>query len=165
MRDGGAVLVVVGPKATLAARAALLEEGIEESTYTGREQQRFQFAGSMDESHPVLNEVKSFQGVKFYRYAKLPVGDEDNVLARLSDGSPLLVERPMGDGRMLVLASSLGNIWNDLPVNPVFVPFVLETARATCQGLDRGMQQASIDSILELERSGRFRCAGVWPIG
>lgn len=153
MRDGGAVLVVVGPKATLAARSALLEEDIEESTYTGREQQRFQFAGPMDESHPVLNQVKSFQGVKFYRYAKLPVGDEDNVLARLSDGSPLLVERQVGDGRMLILSSSLGNIWNDLPVNPVFVPFVLETARYL-SGLDRGMQQASIDSILELSGRG-----------
>ncbi len=153
MQSGGAVLVVVGSKATLAARSALLEEGIEESSYTGREQQRFQFAGPMDESHPVLNQVKSFQGVKFYRYAKLPVGEEDDVLARLSDGSPLLVERLVGDGRMLILASSLGNIWNDLPVNPVFVPFVLETARYL-SGLDRGMQQASIDSILELSGRG-----------
>ena len=153
VREGGAVVVVVGSKATLAAQSALLEEGIEESTYAGRDQQRFQFAGPMDESHPVLNQVKNFQGVKFYRYAKLPVGEEDDVLARLSDGSPLLVERRVGDGRILILASSLGNIWNDLPVNPVFVPFVLETARYL-SGLDRGMQQASIDSILELGGRG-----------
>lgn len=154
VNEGGAVLIVAGSKATLAARSALLEGGIEESTYTGREHQRFQFAGSIDESHPVLNQVKNFQGVKFYRYAKLPVGEDDDVPARLSDGSPLLVERRVGDGRILILASSLGNIWNDLPVNPVFVPFVLETARYL-SGLDRGMQQASIDSILELRgRSG-----------
>ena len=97
----------------------------------------------------MISRVKRFQGVKFYRYAQLPVGKEDNVPARLSDGSPLLLERRLGEGRLLILASSLGNIWNDLPVNPVFVPFVLETARYL-SGLDRRLQQVNIDSILEL---------------
>ncbi len=156
-KAGGAMLIVVGPKSSLAGQSVLLEEGFEESRYAGRERQRFQFAGSLDESHPVLNRVKRFQGVKFYRYAQLPVSEKDDVLARLSDGSPLLVERPLGEGRLLILASSLGNIWNDLPVNPVFVPFVLETARYL-SGLDRGLQQTNIDSILEL--SGR-RGSGV----
>lgn len=153
VKAGGAMLIVVGPKATLAGRSVLLEEGIEEASYSGRERQRFQFAGSVDESHPALNLVKRFQGVKFYRYAQLPVGVEDDVPARLSDGSPLLVERKLGEGRLLILSSSLGNIWSDLPVNPVFVPFVLETARYL-SGLDRRLQQVNIDSILEL--SGRL---------
>ena len=149
LKAGGSMLIVVGPKATLAGQSALLEEGIEESSYAGRERQRYQFAGSVDESHPVISREKRFQGVKFYRYAQLPVGKEDNVPARLSDGSPLLLERRLGEGRLLILASSLGNIWNDLPVNPVFVPFVLETARYL-SGLDRRLQQVNIDSILEL---------------
>jgi hypothetical protein len=132
-------------------------KGLEEFNYTSRDGQRFQFAGSVDESHAVLSQVKRFQGVKFYRYAKLPVGPEDEILARLADGSPLLVERPMGAGRVLTLASSLDNIWNDLPVHPVFVPFVLETARYL-SGLDQSLRQLSIDSVLELARG---RGAGI----
>ena len=151
VKAGGSVLVVVGPKATLAGKAALVPEGLEEFNYTARDGQRFQFAGSVDESHPVLGQVKRFQGVKFYRYAKLPLGPEDDVPARLSDGSPLLIERPMGAGRVLILASSLDNIWNDLPVHPVFVPFVLETARYL-SGQDQSLRQLSIDSILELSK-------------
>ncbi|MDA1312456.1 MAG: BatA and WFA domain-containing protein [Acidobacteria bacterium] len=151
VKAGGSVLVVLGPKATLAGKAALMPEGLEEFNYTARDGQRFQFAGSVDESHPVLGQLERFQGVKFYRYAKLPVGPEDDVLARLSDGSPLLIERPMGAGRVLILASSLDNIWNDLPIHPVFVPFVLETARYL-SGLDQSLRQLSIDSILELAK-------------
>ena len=157
VKGGGSALVVVGPKATLAGMAALVPEGLGEFDYAGRERPRFQFAGSVDESHPVLARVERFQGVKFYRYARLPVVPEDDILAQLSDGSPLLIERTMGAGRLLILASSLDNIWNDLPVHPVFVPFALESARYL-SGLDENLQQMSVDSILEL---GRGRDSGV----
>ena len=33
----------------------------------------------------------------------------------------------MGAGRVLVFASDLGNVWNDFPRRPTFVPFLHET--------------------------------------
>ena len=44
--------------------------------------------------------------------------------ARLSDGTPLLLEKQIGEGHVLLLTSGLENLTNDLPLHPVFVTFV-----------------------------------------
>jgi hypothetical protein len=48
------------------------------------------------------------------------------VLARYDDGSPALVERVVGEGRVLLWTTSADDFWSDLPMNPVFLPFVHE---------------------------------------
>ena len=51
------------------------------------------------------------------------------VIARLTDQTPLLMEKQIGEGHVLLFASGLDNLTNDLPVRPAFVPFVDRTAR------------------------------------
>ena len=51
------------------------------------------------------------------------------VLARYEDGSPALVELPSGKGRVLLFTSSLGPSWNDLPLTPLYLPFVHQMVR------------------------------------
>ncbi len=46
------------------------------------------------------------------------------MIARLSDNSPLLVEKRIGEGRVLSFASTLDNLSNDLPTSKLFVPFI-----------------------------------------
>ena len=53
--------------------------------------------------------------------------DAGDVIVRFDDGSPALVEHRVGAGRVLVFASDLGMVWNDLPRRPTFVPFLHET--------------------------------------
>ena len=48
---------------------------------------------------------------------------------RLGNGDPLLLEHALGAGRVLLFASTIDNVWNDLPISPLFVPFAVETAR------------------------------------
>ena len=151
IKTGGSALIVLGPKTALAQRAALYPNSIDEVSYARREGERFHSAGMVEDSHPVLGEVERFRSVKFYRYAKLEPDADEDVLARFADGSPLLLERQLGAGRILVFSSSLDNIWNDLPVNPVFVPFALEIVRYL-SGVDEGMHQATVDSVLELSK-------------
>jgi hypothetical protein len=95
--------------------------------------------------------VERLRGVKFFRHARVWTTESDDVLMRLSDGSPLLIEQKHGEGRLMLLASSLDNIWNDLPVHPVFVPFVAETARYLSD-MEEGSAQSVVDSVLELRR-------------
>jgi len=47
-----------------------------------------------------------------------------SVLARFEDGSPALLESQSGKGRVLLFTSSLGPSWNDLPLTPLYLPFV-----------------------------------------
>ncbi len=51
------------------------------------------------------------------------------VLARFEDGSPALVEAGAGKGRVLLFTSSLGPSWNDLPLTPLYLPFIHQMVR------------------------------------
>ncbi|MBI3695025.1 MAG: BatA domain-containing protein [Acidobacteria bacterium] len=147
---GGAALLVIGPSIALEEAAPLLSRKVTDARYAARERERFQQVSEMDTNHPALRGSKRFTGVKFFRYARWEA-PADQVLARLADGSPLLVEEPLGAGRLLVLTSPLDNVWNDLPVHPLFVPFVAESARYL-SGLEETVTQATVDSVLEIHK-------------
>ena len=51
------------------------------------------------------------------------------VLARFEDGSPALLEATSGKGRVLLFTSSLGPSWNDLPLTPLYLPFIHQMVR------------------------------------
>lgn len=51
------------------------------------------------------------------------------VLARFEDGSPALVESRTGKGRVIMFTSSLGPSWNDLPLTPLYLPFIHQMVR------------------------------------
>ena len=53
----------------------------------------------------------------------MPVKDAQ-ILARFDDGAPALVERRVGNGRVLMWTSSLDLQWTDLPLKSIFLPFV-----------------------------------------
>ena len=52
-----------------------------------------------------------------------------SIVARFSNGSPALLERALGAGRVVLFASDLDRQWNDFPLHPAFVPFALEALR------------------------------------
>jgi hypothetical protein len=47
-----------------------------------------------------------------------------NVLMKASTGSPLLVEKRFGRGRVLVFTSTCDRDWTNFPIRPAFLPFV-----------------------------------------
>lgn len=47
-----------------------------------------------------------------------------SVLAWLSSGDPLLIERRLGQGSVLLMTTPCDADWSDFPLKPVFVPFV-----------------------------------------
>jgi len=49
------------------------------------------------------------------------------VTVRFSDGAPAQVEHRYRSGRVAMLATTIDDAWTDLPYQPVFVPFVLDT--------------------------------------
>ncbi len=50
------------------------------------------------------------------------------VLARLTNGDPLLVEKKFGKGVMMFLGTSIDTDWTNLPARPSFLPFVQQIA-------------------------------------
>ncbi len=89
---------------------------------------------SVDYDHPVFEVFSgpddgNLAGPRFYRYRPIVPGDGARALARYTDGATALAERRFGYGRVLLWGSPLDNRWSDLPIQPVFVPFVHQASR------------------------------------
>lgn len=85
--------------------------------------------GYLDYEHPVFEVFAGprsgdFTGARFYRARGFTPSDSAAVLARFDDGSVALAEARYGAGRVLVWTSSLDAFWNDLALQPVFLPWV-----------------------------------------
>jgi len=80
--------------------------------------------GEVDTTHPALRGVEELRAANFYRSVNVEPSEADRVLMRLADGTPLLLERALGSGRVLLFTSSLDKGWNDLPLQPAFVPLM-----------------------------------------
>ncbi|MCP4867558.1 MAG: VWA domain-containing protein [Proteobacteria bacterium] len=55
---------------------------------------------------------------------------DSDVLLRYTDGLPALLDRRVGEGRVLVLTSSVDDDWTDLPVRSIFVSLAHQIARS-----------------------------------
>jgi hypothetical protein len=121
---------------------------VEETRYAGREGERFQTAAWLDSAHPSIQNDNRWDDVKFYQAIRVAPGDA-RVAARLSDGTPLLLDRQVGAGRVLVFASTFDNVANDFPLHTSFVPFIEQTARYLGR-LEGGPASLTVGSFVEL---------------
>jgi hypothetical protein len=54
--------------------------------------------------------------------------NEPVVLARLDNGDPFLVEKPFGDGKVIVCATAADADWSNLPMRPSYLPLMQRLA-------------------------------------
>ncbi|MGA2266843.1 MAG: BatA domain-containing protein [Bryobacteraceae bacterium] len=151
VRGGGSVLISLGRMSVARARVPVTGDRIEETRYAGREGERFQTAVWLDRSHPSILNDDRWDDVKFYQAIRVAPGDA-RVAARLSDQTPLLMDRRMGEGHVLVFASTFDNVANDFPLHASFVPFIQQTARYLGR-LDDGPPSVLVGSFEELRDS------------
>jgi hypothetical protein len=136
VRAGGGVIVAMGDRTGATPWGAVARElagGV-----PGRVEDRLGGGGArlgfVDYDHPVWEPFRGgradFAGARFYRARAVPAGGPGvALLARFDDGSPALVSRQLGSGRVLVWGSSLDAVWTNLPLEPLFLPLVHQLAR------------------------------------
>jgi hypothetical protein len=66
---------------------------------------------------------------RVYGYRAVKPVESAQILARFDGGSPALLERRVGRGRVLLWATTLDRTWSDLPVSSVYLPFVQRSVR------------------------------------
>jgi uncharacterized membrane protein len=82
--------------------------------------------------HPIFEVFRDsgrLAAARVFGYLRSDAKPASSVLARYEDGSPALVEGNAGKGRVILFTSSLGPSWNDLPLTPVYLPFVQQMIR------------------------------------
>jgi hypothetical protein len=86
--------------------------------------------------HPALARFRQAQDIdlntaEFTKYFQLTPDTEDrsvHVMARFTGGSPALVEKQFGLGRLILAAGGATPAWGNLPLKPAFLPLVQQLA-------------------------------------
>jgi hypothetical protein len=132
VENGGRALLAAGPRS--AGLTTLPVTGQTMLTNPQMGAQGSVSIGEVDTTHPALRGVDELRAANFTRSINVEPGEADRVLMRLADGTPLLLERALGSGRVLLFTSSLDREWNDLAVQPAFVPLMAGIANQLLGG-------------------------------
>jgi Aerotolerance regulator N-terminal/von Willebrand factor type A domain len=164
VQTGGSVMIAVGTSAGHRARIPIFGgySSDPHSFSSARSNDGFATVGQTDTTHAVMNEA-GWADLKIYYVAGVDPG-QARVIARLTDRTPLLMEKQIGEGHVLLLASGLDNLTNDLPVRPAFVPFVDKAARYL-SGSESATSIKLVDSFVPLRTQGSHTSTGVEVIG
>jgi len=129
---GGGLFVAAGPRATWPSDVdglpAVLTGPVDRSRGDGAR------LGGIELGHPVFEVFRAprsgdFSSVRVYGYRNVMPADGAQVLARFDAGAPAVMERRLGTGRVLLWTSTLDLSWSDLPLKPVFLPFIQRSVR------------------------------------
>ena len=115
---------------------------------------------SVDYAHPVFELFNAphsgdFSTARFYRYRLLTPQPNASVPARFDDGSPALVERAVGEGKLIMWASTIDPFWTNFPLQPVFLPFVHQLGKHAGRYADP-RPWFTAGEVLDLSRHGEL---------
>jgi hypothetical protein len=152
---GGNVLVVLGVDAQRHPHIPLWSGSIqrtEDFTLSGAAT-----VGQVDFTFPALEQEKPGRdnggwGEAKIWYASSVDSGGARIAARLNDGTPLLLDKPVGEGHVLLFTSGLDGTTNDLPLQPVFVSFIDKTAQYL-SGDEPLSGSRTVDSFVQLRSS------------
>ncbi len=151
VQAGGSVWIAEGTSASHSTRIPVFGGNVLESKYYSRTSDLFLNVAEADPSYPSVENADHWSGVKFYFAVRVDPGNS-RVIAKLTDQTPVLIEKKIGEGTVLLFASGLDNLTNDFPLHPIFVPFVEQTA-LYLSGTERRSGSRVVDSFLELRTS------------
>ncbi|NKB32333.1 MAG: VWA domain-containing protein [Pseudomonadales bacterium] len=86
-----------------------------------------------DRRHPILRPLDSDWSARFEGHWRLVPNEAADVLMQFDNTEPALVERSVGEGKVILFASAMDLEWNNLPLQGLFLPFVHETLRHLVQ--------------------------------
>ena len=150
--NGGNLLAFAGMRTATTTRIPISGNSIRPAS-VGALANRFLSIGQVDTGHPMLSSTEGWYSVNVSQTVPIDADNDDQVLIRLENDEPFLIERKLGLGRLLLVAGGLENQWNDLPIRPVFVSFVIEAARYL-SGADRFSKAFTAGTTLPLSLIG-----------
>jgi hypothetical protein len=126
---GGRLLIFTGRKVAPEGYAALAQSGMLPCTIEGTSKAGVFSVQAWDKSHPIFRPLSDPQQgdlrrVAFRRITRVKPAPEAKVLASALGGSPLLLEKTIGRGTVLMFTSAVDRDWGDWPQSRLFVPMV-----------------------------------------
>ena len=165
VQGGGGLLIALGTSAGHRQPIPIFGGNTSDGRYYSRgyshgdsQPEGYATVGQTDASYPSMHDAAAWPELKFF-YATTVDPKGSRVVAKLSDSTPLMLDRQVGEGHAMLFASGLDNITNDMPLHPMFVPFVERTARYL-SGADRLSGARVVDSYVQLRDASGGIAAG-----
>ncbi len=129
--NGGSLLIAPGDRVDERAFNQQLGEispaRLEQVGLRGRDDSLV--SADYDRRHPILRPLGSDWSARFQGHWRLTPSEDAKVLMQFDNTEAALVEKDVGEGKILLFASSLDLEWNNLALQGLFLPFVHETLR------------------------------------
>jgi hypothetical protein len=150
-------MVIAGPRASWPQEHAAVMPAMVSEVVDRTRGQAARLVG-LEYGHGIFEPFRAprsgdFSAARFYGYRAVTTAPEAAVLARFDDGAPALLERKVGSGKVLMWVSSMDLVWSDLPVKPVFLPFVHQLARHLV-AYREPLPWLTVGDVLDPQRSG-----------
>jgi hypothetical protein len=123
VKAGGRALISAGTAAAQQRRIPVFDAPIVGTHDFTRDDSRFAAVAAVDDAYAPAGALAGWQGIKVF-YVTRVEAPQAQVGLRLADQTPLLLEKPLGKGRVLLFASGFDRLTTDLPLHPQFVAFV-----------------------------------------
>jgi hypothetical protein len=125
--EGGGLLVAAGPRTSWPQEVALLPAAL--GSPVDRTRGEPARIGVLEYGHPVFEQFRgprsgNFSAVKVFGYRSVTPAKDAQLLARFDAGSPAVVERSAGNGRVMLWAAGFDKAASDLPLKGIFPVFV-----------------------------------------
>lgn len=180
VRAGGGMLVFTGEQTTAQSTAALAAQGLTPGIITEVQRARdlpYRWQTWFD-AHPLFEPFRDPQygdlrRLAFNAYTQVVPDPQASVLARYRDDAPALLERTVGEGRVLWFTSAADLSWGNWPRSRLYVPLVhqmlADLAGLTDGGpvrsliLDANLKQDATPDPGVLQNNGRWHVVNVSP--
>ncbi len=132
VREGGGLVVVAGSRLGTLGEDALLPAAIR--PLVQRTGDRGASFGQVSLDHRIFAPFRggaqtTLSAARFFRYPRLEPTTDAIVLARFDDGLPAVVERSVGAGRVVLLATPIDVVDGDFPLHGgAYLPFIRSLA-------------------------------------
>ncbi len=175
VRGGGGLLVFSGEQTSAETAAAVAAEGLAPGTIGDVVRSRdlpFRWQ-TWDVAHPMFEPFGDPQSgdlrrLAFNAYLKIEPDERSTVLARYRNDAPALLQRRLGDGRVLWFTSAGDRSWGDWPRSRLYVPLVHQML-GDLAGMTGGgpVRAVTLDASLERDISlepGVTKVDGRWQV-
>jgi hypothetical protein len=152
VQAGGSMLVALGFNTIKGRSVPVADIPVLDVHTIQPETEPVQSVASIDTSYPAFSHAQNWDSVEIFQYVKLqvpPDSPDARIAAKMANGLPLVVDRKVGEGHVLIFASAFNNIANNLPTQPVWLPF-LEQATHELGGVGTARGNYRVGSYIDL---------------
>jgi hypothetical protein len=139
VKAGGSLLLAPGdqvnPEAYNRQFADILPATLQSQAVPGVDD--YLVIADFDRRHPILRPLASDWSARFEGHWSVTPGVDSDVLMQFDNTESALIEKQVGEGKVILFASSMDLEWNNLPLQGLFLPFIHETLRYLVQSETR----------------------------